>query len=262
MDKYPVGVFALTFFVLAVACAGAGELWGRRAVRHDPKGERALSGYVVGAHLALVSFLVAITFGASMARLDARRGLIVSEANAIGTAELRTRLLPPERADRMRRLLIDYAELRLLPAVEREGLDEALGRSDALLQDLWQETLAAAEAGEPNPPLLTLLVNSMNVVIDENQRRAYVVLHDRIPHPIWWTLAFVSLSAFVTLGYERVLRTRRAPGIPLLAFALTLVLALVEDLDRPYSGLARIDQSPIERTIEAMKDAPRRSLSP
>lgn len=258
MDRLSVGLLILAFVALALLCAWAGEAWGRRAVRRDPDGKRELSGYVVGSHLGLVSFLIAITFGASMERLDARRGLIVAEANAIGTAELRSRMLPPARAERVRRILIDYAEARLLPAAEQDRLDEALGRSMALLEELWSETLRAVEEGEPNAPMLTLLVNSVNTVIDEGQRRAYVVLHDRIPLPIWWTLAFVSLSAFFTLGYERALRTRRAPGIVVLAVALALVLALIEDLDRPYSGLARIDQSPLTHTVEGMKSVERR----
>jgi hypothetical protein len=253
MDRVSVVLLLLAFVVLALSCAAGGEAWGRRAVRRDPKRKLELSGYVVGSHLGLVSFLIAITFGASMARLDARRNHIVAEANAIGTAELRARMLPRARAERVRQILIAYAEARLVPTSERHRVAQALEKSGSLLDELWQQTLLAVEAGEPNAPMLTLFVNSVNAVIDESQHRAYVVLRDRIPTPIWWTLAFVSLSAFFTLGYERALRTHRTPGIAVLAVSLALVLALIEDLDRPYSGLARIDQSPMTRTLEGMK---------
>ena len=254
MDDRSVGLLSLVFLVLSLGCAFIGALLGKRAAARRAGGPRELSGFLVGAHLALVSFMIAITFGASMSRLDARRDLVVTEANALGTVELRTRMLPAPLATRMRRLLIEYAETRVfLASAQSEDVVEGLARSEDVLARLWQETLLAVDEGKPNAPMLTLVVDSMNELIDTGARRKYVVLHDRIPLPIWWALVFVSVSAFGTLGYDHGARGHRTPGIVSLALALTLLFAVIEDLDRPHAGLSKVDQSAMVRTLEGMR---------
>mgnify|MGYP001043424984 CR=1 FL=1 len=254
MGDRTVGLLAVAFLVLSLGCAFAGAVAGKRTVARREGRIRTLSGFLVGAHLALVSFMLAITFGASMSRLDMRRGLVVTEANAIGTAELRARMLPPPRAASIRRLLIEYAETRVFLASSRsKEVVDGLARSEAVQARLWQETLAAVEEGKPNAPLLALFVSSMNELIDTGAQRKYVVLHDRIPPPIWWALVFISVSAFGTLGFDHGIRGHSRPGIVSLALALALLFAVIEDLDRPNVGLSKVDQSAMVNTLEAMR---------
>lgn len=236
----PLWLLFVLFVALALGSGEFGYRWGLRGAHR----EGGLTGYVVGSHLALVSFMFAMAFGASMSRLQARRDLTVREANAIGTAELRSRMLPRAEAQAIRRILIDYARLRavLIPQGQVDPV-EGLARSRAAMSALWQETLHAVEVGEPNAPMLTLLVSSVNEVIDTGAERVYVVLHDRIPAAIWAGLVLVSLSGFVVLGYHQGARRERIRGAASLAVALAVVLALIEDLDRPHSGLAKIQQS-------------------
>ncbi len=48
----------------------------------------------VGLATALLAFFLAFTFGLTASRFDAKRTLLLEEINAIGTAFLRTRLIP------------------------------------------------------------------------------------------------------------------------------------------------------------------------
>lgn len=265
MDRLPLWLLSCTFFVFCLLGIEAGHHWGKRAAPSDAGGQESAAGFVLGAHLGLVSFLLVITFGASMARLDMRRRLVVDEANAIGTAELRSRFLPSDAAASIRRVLIDYAELRavFLPAGHVD-LEEVKRRSDELKAALWRESLAAVERGVPDPPILALLLAASNEVIDTGARREYVLLQDRIPSPIWIVLLLVSVTAFVTLGYHQGSRgsRRRSFGIIPLALALGMVLGLIEDLDRPSSGWSRVDQSPLLSTLQEMQRYDRRAAAP
>lgn len=54
---------------------------------HGPTGDaEAAEGYLLSATLALLGLLIAFTFSLAISRFDARRQLVVNEANAIGTA--------------------------------------------------------------------------------------------------------------------------------------------------------------------------------
>jgi hypothetical protein len=44
--------------------------------------------------LALLAFMLGFTFGLAASRFDVRRGLVIDEANAIGTTSSRGGLLP------------------------------------------------------------------------------------------------------------------------------------------------------------------------
>lgn len=49
---------------------------------------------IQGALLGLFALLIGFTFAMSLSRFDVRKNLVVKEANAVGTAVLRARLLP------------------------------------------------------------------------------------------------------------------------------------------------------------------------
>src|SRR5262245_29091520 len=61
----------------------------------------------------LLALLLAFTVAGAAERFDARRRLIVDEANAIGTAYLRLDLLPPDRQPALRRQFGAYLDSRI-----------------------------------------------------------------------------------------------------------------------------------------------------
>jgi hypothetical protein len=91
------------FTVLAIAAAvglfgavlGFLELGRRLGTRwRESSGPSRGHAAIEGAVFALMGLLIAFTFSAAQGRLDARRRLLIDEANAIGTAYLRIALLP------------------------------------------------------------------------------------------------------------------------------------------------------------------------
>src|SRR5262245_43324784 len=112
-NLFPIwGVFLATVAVALLSIEGGfrlGQYRRRRSVQED----RPPVGEMVAATLALLAFLLAFTFGLAASRFDVRRGLVVDEANAIGTTYLRAALLPEPHRTAVRKLLRNYADVRL-----------------------------------------------------------------------------------------------------------------------------------------------------
>ena len=87
------GVFLawLTIIILSIELGFLLGKWGRGRLA---EGEKILTGMMAGAALSLAAFILAFTFGTVTSRLNERKHLALDEANAIGTAFLRSDLLP------------------------------------------------------------------------------------------------------------------------------------------------------------------------
>ncbi len=103
--------------------ATAGEIGFRRGVRQRESKEsfRSLMSGTGAAMLGLLGLLLGFTLSMAVSRWDARRDVIVDEANAIGTLWLRAGLLEePLRAD-LRKSLHDYTDARIALGGSRGG---------------------------------------------------------------------------------------------------------------------------------------------
>jgi hypothetical protein len=225
----------------------------RRAV----SGEGAPSdlGTTLGGLLGLLGLLLAFTFGMAGERYDRRKTLVVEEANAIGTAWLRTDLVPEPMRGQARDILREYTQVRLDAANygNRPVVAGAMARSERLHEALWTATVAAAAAA-PSPNT-ALFVASVNEVIDMHGRRIAAAVRNPIPPIIFATLYLVALLVLATLGYSRGLSgDRSAATTATLSVVLAVVLALILDLDRPGEGYLRVSQ-------QSMVDV-RRSMGP
>jgi hypothetical protein len=86
-------LLAALLFVGMLILLEVGRRAGVRRQLRDPSGTGA--GALEAAVFGLLALLIAFTFSGAASRFDARRHLVVEEANAIGTAYLRVDLLPP-----------------------------------------------------------------------------------------------------------------------------------------------------------------------
>lgn len=233
----------------------AGFFWGRRAVRRNRVKKSAL-GSLVATHMGLLALMLAFTFGFAAARLDTRKGLVIAEANAIGTAALRSRLMLEPYASNVQRLLAEYTELRAVRLPEgRIPLEVALSESHRLLVRLWVETELASSQSEPAPEIRALFVSSVNAVIDLHTQRITVITLGRIPPLIWLTLAAITVLGLGSLGYENGVGSPRRSlvGIPLVLSFCSAILVII-DLDRPLGTLVHVSQKPLLETLESIAE--------
>lgn len=240
----------------AVAFLLAAELGFRLGVRRkSATNEATLAdlGITMGGLLGLLGLLLAFTFGMAGARHDDRRMLVIEEANAIGTAWLRTDLIPEPMRTQAREALRAYTQLRVEAATrgDRQAAEKIVARAEQLQGPLWNAAVGAA-AALPSPST-ALFVSSVNEVIDMHGRRVARGLRNPIPPIILATLYAVSLLVVLALGFSRGLAgDRNAVATTLLAVILAVVLNLILDLDRPAGGALRVSQQSMEDVLRSM----------
>ena len=93
LDQFPIwAVYAVTVVVVLVA-AEAGFQIGMWMRRRNPSGTTPMTGAVVGGMLGLMAFLMAFSISIVIGQHNGRKAMVVTEANAVGTAYLRAGFL-------------------------------------------------------------------------------------------------------------------------------------------------------------------------
>lgn len=229
----------LGVFLALVVCLKLGAWTGSRT----PPEATAFEGTstVDAAVLALAGFLLAFSFSGAQERLQDRREILVREANAIGTAYLRTDLADEPERSQMRDLLRDYVDLRMrgteaLPDLARSK--SYWTRAETVGRQVWGLAVQGTEARAPADR--TLVVGAVNDVLDVATERSVAVM-THTPTAILAVLAFLTATASFLAG-RSLIRAGRSRGLHQIVLALVFALAItvLVDLDHPRMGLIRL----------------------
>ena len=201
------GVF-IAFALVTMACYEGGFRVGRWWQEREPGEQEGPTGMLVGSILALQAFLLAVTIGMASDRFDARRAVVLQEANAIGTTYLRAGYLPEPASSEIRELLREYVPLRIV-VTESADIQTAIAKSVAIHQALWaiaEDTARTTERGD----LVALFIESLNETIDLHETRV-TAGSARVPQTV--LLLLVGGSA-LGLGDGRLQRGTNATAQP------------------------------------------------
>lgn len=238
-----IGLVILALMLAGVELGYRGQGWLRRNKDRTEAGKGG-QDHLLSAVLGLLALLLGFTFSMALDRYEARRDLVLQEANAIGTTWLRTRLLEEPNRAAMSGLLRAYVDARL--AWSETGASKAdLAQTEALQQKLWTVTGAAMRT-DPSPQLSRGVMDAMNQSFDLASARTAARLAHIPGHVLGILLLFAALSA-VMLGY--ILADNGKPhriATMLLLVLLTLALVAILDLDRPRSGGIQVSQQPLD----------------
>lgn len=211
----------------------------RRQMLHE---KDVVTGGMVGALLGLLAFFLAFAIGFALNNYLTRRQLVVTEANAIGTAYLRAGYLDEASRDEAQDLFRQYLDLRFI-ALDPAMLDEAVARGEAIHSQLWALTEAYA-IQHPESVAGGLFIQAVNEVIDLQTTRLAASQTLRLPIVFWWLMFSMIVLSFMLVGIQSSADGRRnyfSLVIFTLAFAAAVVLLV--DLDNPQNGLFQIGQS-------------------
>ena len=212
-------------------------------------------GPMVGGILGMLAFVLAFVFSMAASHHDLRKQYVLDEANAIGTAYLRADLVDKQHGDETKRLLREYVDTRLQAATSK-NLDVEISKSIELHGLLWTQVSSAAETS-PNTNT-SLLIQSINDVIDMHEKRVTVSLHNRIPGSIWITLFVISALTMITMGTQAGLTgKRRLVAVLPLALAFAALTTIVVDLDRPQKSLIKVGQHALISLKNSMDHGPK-----
>jgi hypothetical protein len=229
-------------------------LWGKGLVSKRTVPDSAWN-VIQGGVLTLVAFMLGISFSQSQARFDARRELVVTEANSIGTTWLRADQLPKSEAQQFRVLLTDYTAARLhlyQGRLTSEQLNQSLAKSDSDQAKLW-DTASNMLRRQPQNLGRSLLMDTLNNTIDVSAEQRNALTH-HVPVAIdVLTLLLVVLGGIlIGFGFARAGTT-----VPLLGgaylIASVMVLTMMIDLDRPQKGLVRVNLDPLVAQLQSMR---------
>jgi hypothetical protein len=235
----------MAFLSLMLASTEIGFRLGYRSEPSVPDRTKSQVSAVEAAMLAILGLLLGFTMSMAVSRFELRKQNVLDEANAIGTACLRTQLLPDVPGKSILARLHDYTNVRIefgMAGSDQKRID-ALRKQGALLQkQFWGEAAAFAQK---EPLRASLLMQSLNQVIDLEAAR-WKAFNDHVPDSVIYVNALVGLLASLLVGYTYGLSGRRhILSMCVLAVAITIVLAVILDLDRPRSGLIRVSQEPM-----------------
>jgi hypothetical protein len=241
-----LGGLLMAVITVLLSSAEIGFRCGRRWGSSTADAESSQIGSIQAAVLGMLGLLLAFTFSMAAERYDARRGLVLKEANAIGTAWLRGGLLPEPHRQPVRDLLRDYVDVRLRAYAEQLDpvlLAEGLRKSAEIQSQLWRHAEAAAVEA-PNDITATF-VSSLNDVIDTDAERV-AAGRNRIPGGVWLILLVVSAVGCWTSAYASgAQKVRSALTGALLPLLITVVLLLVFDLMSERRGFIEVSQQPL-----------------
>jgi hypothetical protein len=254
-DSLGLWTFYAGAVVINLILIEGGYRFGRFRLRNSSGEMESPVGGIIAATLALLGLILAFTFNLAADRFNARREIVVQEANAIGTAWLRAGLLPDTHGAKVRQLLRDYVDIRL-EVVQTRDIEKLSQDTDRIHRLIWQEVETVGR--EQSTSITTgLTIQAINDVIDIHSERVLVGLQNSLPTPLWGTLYLVTGITMAGVGYHAGLtQSRRSPAILILVISFCSILTLAMDLDQPQEGYLRVSQQAIEDLKATMGSNP------
>lgn len=241
LDQFSIPMVFVLFAAITLVVFEIGYRIGVWWQDRMPGEQEGPTDMLVGSLLALMAFVLAISMGMAADRFDTRRGMVLEEANAIGTAYQRADYLPAAEAERVKELIRDYLPLRIA-SDDPADVAAKIARSLELQAELRAIVAAVAQSG-PRDDLVSSFGESVNEVVSVAQSRVVVGLYARVPDTILILLLAGSALSLAMVGYSGGLNHHRSILSAVVTIvALGVVTTLVIDLDRPQDGILTVSQ--------------------
>jgi len=236
LSRFPLLVLVFSFVAMWISAQIGAFFRKRQPIREE--GMRQDFDFIVTAILTLLGLIIGFTFAMATSRYDLRKNYEEAEANAIGTEFVRADLLPTANTTRVKSLLRDYLDQRILfyQARNENDLRQINNRTAQKQTELWSAVYSPASA-QPTP-ILALVVSGMNDVLN-SQGYTQAAWWNRIPIAAWSLMIAIAVCSNLMVGYDR--RSAKSNGV-LLVLPLILAIAffLIADIDSPRSGIIRV----------------------
>jgi len=255
LDTLPIWLFFMGMVVLSLAAAEIGFRIGIHLQdRNSNSGDTRMTSTVVGGMLGLVGFLMAFSIGIAIGHHGERKDMVVTEANAIGVAWLRAGFLDETDSEALRKILREYAGLRLDAANQVIELPAVIQRSEKAHEEMWSIIERNVRQGN-NSDTMSSLVESVNQVISIHSLRVTAAVK-RLPAILGVVLILSTIISFSLVGVASSAdRKRDTTAIALFALVFSAVLMIMVDLDQPQDGMLTVSQAAITDLLRQITPA-------
>jgi len=203
------------------------------------EGVREDFSLILAATLTMLGLIIGFSFSMAISRYEQRKNYEEEEANAIGTEYVRADLLPAADAARVRALLRNYLDDRIL--FYRTRSEQQLRQINANTAQLQSELWAAVKTPAAAQPtcVVALAISGMNDVLN-SQGYTQASWLDRIPLAAWGLLAVIAICCNLLVGYGA--RHPEAEGILMLILptVVSISFLLIADIDSPRGGVVLV----------------------
>lgn len=253
-QNFPIwGIFLITLGIIFAAFE-VGFLLGRYRYNRLNKEKDSLVGPMVGVMLGLLAFMLSFTFGVAASHFDARRQLVLEEANAIRSTYSMAEMLAEAPCNESQKLLREYVDLRLKKYLSLEEINVAISKSNEIQDQLWSIAMTG-EAKSIGTSSSWLYVQSLSDMINIQTKRLIAGSHGRIQTSIWVMLYCLAILGMAAMGYHAGLVGIRGFFVyPVLIIMFSLVVVFIYDLDRSKQSLFKVSQQPIIELQERMNE--------
>lgn len=234
--NYPFVVSGLSFALLWLSALLGAFLRRKRKLEAD---EREDFNLVIAATLTLLGLIIGFTFSMAVSRYDLRKNYEEAEANAIGTEYVRADLLPDVDAGRVRLLLRQYLDERVMfyQTRDHQELLQINAVTSRLQTDLWNAVKSPSEA-KPTP-VVALVVSGMNDVLN-SQGYTQAAWWNRIPFAAWGLMVAIAICCNVLIGYGALHAEAKSIRLIVLPLVVAISFLLIADIDSPRSGVIHV----------------------
>ncbi|MER2998468.1 hypothetical protein [Pontibacter populi] len=243
-DQNSILIVAILFVMILLANEAGYRLGHYYQTKTDPDVKTHTNTIQAGT-LGLLALILGFTFNMAVQRFNNRSEAVITESNTIGTALLRTNLLPEPYDSITYDQLQQYIILRLQVSNTQNALiseQESLDKATRKLQtDIWINAVKAARI-DPRSVTTGYFISALNEMIDAyGKRNALLSLH--VPEVILYLLFIVFIMSGAMMGYASGLGKKRTtlPAM-MMTFLICLVVFIVIDLDRPKRGIIKVKQ--------------------
>lgn len=239
LPTYLLFILIFSFILLA---NWLGYRFKRRQLEKYPGQVMEGMGSIEGSILGVMSLLLGFTFSLAVSKFEARRHVIVDEANTIGTAILRCDMYPDSIRIPLRKEFKDYIETRI--AYYDAGNDEAImgreiDKSEEISGRIWKKVTFHSMDPEfriRSQQMIPTLNDMIDIVTTRDSLRI-----SRVPELVLWTLVTLILTAAFLLGSDYKGKKRNIVLLLGYALAMTLTLNLITELNHPREGFINLD---------------------
>jgi len=251
----PAWLMALSLGLLVVATVEGGYRLGCRTPPRASEASRGVFATLLAAVLGVLGLLLAFSFAMAAARYDLRTALVLREANAIGTAYVRTRVVEEPTREQIQGVLRAYVDARVAEAATRGDqtrLPETTTDVERLQRELWA-LVAPAVHRAPQAVSLVWVAQALNEVSDVRAERA-AAQANHVPETVIWLLGVAAVLTGLLSGYAcGTTAHRQGLATSVFAVVVTLVVWAILDLDRPQRGLILVQQQAMRGLQERMQ---------
>ncbi len=239
---------------LSLVALVVGYVLAARYRRIEDTAAESAFGLAQTAIFGLIALILAFSFAFAAERFEARRALVVAEANAISTAFARAAFLPEARRPVFRRALIDYTRARLetyASVADAPSHLRSIERGKALQGNLWEIASNAART-DPRNLLYEKVADSVSETIDVADEQS-AAFNNHVPLPIIGIALLSTIVGALLLGVT--FGRAKAPNAALSAIFCVLFAATIFtiiDLDHPAGGFISVDAAPLQATLDDM----------